>query len=432
MHTNENFNGSSFSKEVVNSAIPSLANTPLLAFIEENSEGEQDFSDHRIVLHRSEDGNLSARYEGEYVGLIPESNNAKWEFRMTDSGEMKEYLTVEALMWTKRNDPVDIMKRKGFTSQSMELSEDYTGYYDESGLFHFESFKFFGACLLGNDVLPAMQNSTVELQFSKNNNIQKEIENKLQEFYTLFSNQDTKGGNTEMTKENKQENEVTVEATEVVKDYEKTEVEFENVETTENDQPEKDNQTEEAQEDNSTEETETKSNDDSESDNPDKSTEPSEQFEDDSSTEATEDDTDKADEAESTSDETTEEVENEEVVYEAKFNEVSQSYEQLKNDYTSLQVQLTELQSYKRKREEADLKAKFEGKLSDEEFAQVFTDMQDMELDKVEEKLFALIGKKNFSIESTKTKTDVNKISIPFEKNEQPKPYGGLFEKYQN
>ena len=47
MHLHENLNGSYFSKEVVTEAIPTLANTPILAFIEENSDGEIDFSDHR-------------------------------------------------------------------------------------------------------------------------------------------------------------------------------------------------------------------------------------------------------------------------------------------------------------------------------------------------------------------------------------------------
>src|SRR5699024_2124752 len=36
----------------------------------------------------------------------------------------------------------------------------------DEATFHFSEFKFDGACLLGDDVLPAMKNSTVELAFS--------------------------------------------------------------------------------------------------------------------------------------------------------------------------------------------------------------------------------------------------------------------------
>jgi hypothetical protein len=403
MHTLENFNGSSFSKEVVNKAIPSLSNTPLLAFIEKNSDGEQDFSDHRIVLHRSEDGELDLKYMGEYVGLIPETNNAQWEFRMTDTGEMKEYLTVEALMWTKKNDPVDIMKRKGFTSQSMELAEDYTGYYDEQGIFHFEDFKFFGACLLGNDVLPAMQNSTAEIQFTANTNMQKNIEKKLQEFYTLFSQE---GGN-KMPKENEaQETEITEldETTQAEESVETTQSESETTKVTHTVNP--------AILDNSTEDSPTDT-DESFTDTSEQSTELDEEAK---ATEETEDESDGTSEAE--------------VDYEAKFNELSNNFTSLASDYEAIKSQLESLQSYKRQREEDDLKAKFEGKLSDEEFTQVFSNMKDSDLAEVEDKLFALVGKKNFSIQST-TKEKVNKITITPHKEEENEPYGGLFKKYQ-
>lgn len=50
MHTGKNLNGSIFNKDVVEKAIPTLANTPILGFIEENSNGEQDFSNHEKKL----------------------------------------------------------------------------------------------------------------------------------------------------------------------------------------------------------------------------------------------------------------------------------------------------------------------------------------------------------------------------------------------
>ena len=79
-----------------------------------------------------------------------------------------------------------------------------------------------------------------------------------------------------------------------------------------------------------------------------------------------------------------------------------------KTDYTSLQSQLAELQTYKRQRNSWS-KAKFEGKLSDKNWqAHRYADS---EFDKVEEKLFALIGKKKFQLNFT-TKTTVNKVNI--------------------
>ena len=378
MHTGQNLNGSSFSKEVVDKAIPTLANTPILSFIEENSAGEQDFSDHRIVLHKNDDGEFNFKYLGSAVGVIPEVNNAHWETRVTDSGEEKEYLVVDALMWTKWGDPTDIMNRKGITSQSMELAENYSGSFDDKGLFHFESFSFFGACLLGDDVSPAMQSSTVEVQFSKNEDLQNTIENKLNEFYTLFSQE----GGTKMEEVTSVEE--TVEIEEVV---ESTEVE------------------------------------------------PTQEF-DILSRETTDEDLEAHEEAkedaETDKQDTEVEVESTELVvelvdYEAKFNELSA-------EFTKLQSQLTELTTYKREREESDIKAKFADKLSEEEFAQVFESMKDAEIQDVEDKLFALYGKKNFSISSSNTSTQVNKVTLALPKEEEATrpPYGGLFEKYKD
>src|SRR5690606_33862510 len=110
MHTGENLNGSYFSKDVVEDAIPSLANTPILAYIEDNSDGEKDFSDHRMVLIK-EDGKFKMKYIGQAIGLIPEDNNAKFEMRLCDDGEEREFLTVEGLVWSKWDDPIDIFDK---------------------------------------------------------------------------------------------------------------------------------------------------------------------------------------------------------------------------------------------------------------------------------------------------------------------------------
>lgn len=417
MHTGQNLNGSSFPKEVVDKAIPTLANTPILSFIEENALGESDFSDHRIVLHRNEDGEFNFKYLGSAVGVIPENNNAHWETRVTDSGEEKEYLVVEALMWTKWGDPTDIMKRKSITNQSMELAENYTGSFDDKGVFHFETFSFFGACLLGDGVSPAMESSTVEVQFSKDVTLQNTIENKLQEFYTLFSQE---GGNTKME-------DVTLETTEV-------EV-VENVETTENVEQEF-NQVDETAPVEVVEEFEKDEQliKEDDKDAPDSTEDSTEQSEEESTKDIAVNETEEealrrrdslavGEDADPKVEEDKEEAE--QTDFEAKFNELSA-------EFTALQSQLDELASYKRQREESDVKAKFADKLSEEEFTQVFESMKDAEIQDVEDKLFALYGKKNFSITSTNTSTQVNKVKLALPKEEEAtqSPYGGLFEKY--
>jgi hypothetical protein len=180
MHLGENLNGSYFEKSVVEDAISSLPNTPILAYIEDNSDGDSDFSDHRMVLIK-DDGQYKVKYIGQAIGVIPETNNAQFEMRVCDDGVEREFLTVDGLLWTKFDDPIDIMNRDKFKAESMELHEDYEGEFREDNLFHFTKFKFYGACGLGKSVLPAMQNASIEMKFSFEG-FQKEIQTKMEQF----------------------------------------------------------------------------------------------------------------------------------------------------------------------------------------------------------------------------------------------------------
>lgn len=181
MHLGENLNGSYFDEEATEKAIPSLANTPILTYIEDNSDGEKDCSDHREVL-AVENGEYKIKYLGQAVGVIPETNNAKFENRVCDDGIERTFLTCEGLIWNKWNDIQDIMNRDVKKQQSMELHESYDGVLGEDGLFHFTKFKFFGACILGKDVQPAMRSASVELQEFSYKNFAKEIQSKLEMF----------------------------------------------------------------------------------------------------------------------------------------------------------------------------------------------------------------------------------------------------------
>lgn len=408
MHTGENLNGSVFTKTAVEKALPTLANTPILAFIEENSAGDLDYSDHRMILHRDVDGEYSVKYLGQAVGMIPENNNAQWEKRVADNGEELEYLTVEGLMWTKWNDPIDIIKRKGFTAQSMELSDQYTGHFNKDGLFEFEEFKFFGACLLGDSGLPAMRNSTVEMQFSANSDMRKIIEDKLNEFNTLFS---TKQGGNEEVEETKQEFETEVETTE-------TQVEDTQVESTEEVVETKVVNEETTVVEEFTEETQ--------------STETTEDVKDEETQESDTDEVKKDFETETveeTQTETTEQVE-ESVTEEPQVNEFEVKFNDLTEKFNTLQSELEDLRNFKRETLEKELSAKFEGQLTDEELAQVFEQSKDSTIEDIEKELFALVGKKNFSAFSAQPSTKIA-LNVKKEVDTTPNsPYGDLFKKH--
>ncbi|EGQ3927954.1 hypothetical protein I0618_002451 [Staphylococcus pseudintermedius] len=167
MHLGENLNGSFFKQEVVERAIPTLANTPIMGSIS-LIENRKDFLGHETDLVITDEGNIKEINTTVPFGVIPEDNNAQFETRVGDDMIERVYLTVEGILWNKWDDAIEILYGKnGVTSQSMEISEDYKAYFDGRILI-FDEFKFYGACLLGSDIIPAMKNSTVELRFSAN------------------------------------------------------------------------------------------------------------------------------------------------------------------------------------------------------------------------------------------------------------------------
>lgn len=194
MHLGENLNGSYFSKEVVTNSLPSLANTPILAYIEKNPNDEIDASDHRQVLVK-EDGEFKIKYIGQAYGVIPESCNPRFQTRVCDDSIEREFLVVDGLCWSSKFEDIDtILKRDSIKSQSMELHEDVQGYFDKKdNLYHFTDFKFFGACMLSSFVNPAMHSSTIEVTNFSVDEFTKTVNSKMEEFkqYTISQ----KGGN---------------------------------------------------------------------------------------------------------------------------------------------------------------------------------------------------------------------------------------------
>lgn len=171
LHTGANLNGSIFTKEAIEKALPTLKNVPILGYIKYNEDGSQDFREHewKITLKA---GEVEEKYIGSAYGVIPEDNNAHFEKITDKDGIEREYLIVYGLLWNKFDDAVNILNRDIFKSQSMEISENYKGYWNDDGYFVFTDFEFDGACILGDNYPPAMIGANITTNFS---NINKEI-----------------------------------------------------------------------------------------------------------------------------------------------------------------------------------------------------------------------------------------------------------------
>ena len=201
MHTGVNLNNSNFTKEVVDQCIDTIKNTPVLGFIKyDKVSQEDDFKGHEYILTKTENG-IEERYIGSCYGVIPETCNPHWYTKMCEDGVEREFLQVDALLWTKFDKAVGIMQRDSEKAQSMELEiSSIEGYEDENGIYNFTKFKFDGCCLLGDDCQPAMVSANAkikEVNFTMSDfikNLQGEFNDKFTKFTALVNENSNQGG----------------------------------------------------------------------------------------------------------------------------------------------------------------------------------------------------------------------------------------------
>lgn len=194
-HTGVNRKMCIFSKELLESMIPSLSNRPILGYIDNETD---DFLQHEEKL--SVEGNgVRVEYLGRAYGVIPTNNNARFEHRYGEDGVEREYLVCDGLIWRKFREVEEIFDRdSGYKSQSMELvPSSVEGYFDEKGYYVFTKAKFEGACILGENVTSAMVSSTIE-KFTVSETVQSQLVEMLDTFNTYFSAQK---GDEDLTKE---------------------------------------------------------------------------------------------------------------------------------------------------------------------------------------------------------------------------------------
>lgn len=190
MHTGANLNKTSFTKDAINKAVPTIRNTPILGYVvDELDEEDKDFKGHEHEL-RITDRDVKYVYAGQAYGVIPESCNPRWIVKDDGTGIEREYLRVDGLIWTKFSDPVDIFTRDGTKNHSVELTDMACGPADKNGNVPVGSFKFDGCCILSTtdpSIKPAMTGSCVTANFSVED-ITAQIRDRLYEYQAIQQN----------------------------------------------------------------------------------------------------------------------------------------------------------------------------------------------------------------------------------------------------
>lgn len=197
MHIGANLNKTSFTKDVINKAVPTIANMPILGYVvNELDDEDKDFKGHEHEL-RITDTDVKYLYAGQAYGVIPESCNPRWIIKDDGTGTEREYLRVDGLIWTKFSDPVDIFTRDVTKNHSVELTDMICETKRDDGITPVSSFKFDGCCILSTTdpkIQPAMTGSCVTANFSVDD-ITSQIRERLYEYQSLQQNYSAKNEN---------------------------------------------------------------------------------------------------------------------------------------------------------------------------------------------------------------------------------------------
>lgn len=162
-----NRNMTSMSKEVIESALPSLYGIPIVGEYIYLDDGSQDFGSHGGKIIISDKG-IKFEDTTKPYGFVTQDavENAKWVTITEKDGFTKhEYLELKGcVIWQKRYEEVSSLLDKNY-GQSMEISIN-KGYYNEDNYFVIEDMTFSAACILGSnpdgtDVEPCFESACI-------------------------------------------------------------------------------------------------------------------------------------------------------------------------------------------------------------------------------------------------------------------------------
>lgn len=152
MALGKNRNGSYFSKEAVNEAIPTIKNIPIIGFIYEDENGvHMKGHEHDVVR---ENGELVYKSKCVPYGVVPADSNFTYEDVTEEDGSIATYLCCDAIIWEGRfPEVVDAMNNsEAKFGQSMEIAVKKAKKYSEDKRYiDVQKFSVSALCLLGKD-----------------------------------------------------------------------------------------------------------------------------------------------------------------------------------------------------------------------------------------------------------------------------------------
>ena len=434
LYTGKNRNMSIITKDAVEKALPTLKNIPIVG---EYSEEIEDYKGHggKIDLDSYKYVHTTKPY-----GVVPESATYEWEEVKGKDGAIREYLTINGCyLWTGRyEEAYDVIENgKG---QSMEI-EVVDGQWDEAEeAYRIDNFIFSALCILGDNVEPAFEEASITAYSLDKDSFKQEFSTMLKELKESLSYEKEENS---MLKELLEKYSLTIEelTAKGIKfdEISEDELEAKIIEVFEIDVNDSDDSKDDIDDSNTGQDDEGHKEDDNEDD-----VEPADEDKDVDNDDDTDDNDDEGDEGKDDDDESDNEPESDEFELESRIKELESELEKANSSLkdanktiSTLKEEVESLREFKlgveKKEHEAKVQEMFNNfQLNEADVEGI--DIHAFSLEELEEKCYAILGrklasKKNFS------KSKDEGIRLPIgndDQDEQPKPYGGLIEKYMN
>ena len=203
MSSGKNWNDCDFVIDSLEMARDTVSYAPILANIVKREDGELDANGHDVDFEMKVDYNGNVTFRETYiekpVGVFL-ANSCEKKY---DNNNNVYYLEAYGYIWKQYSEIYDILKRDEIKDVSVEVEVQDGSYRDTDGVFEIRKFNVLGCTILGNGVLPAIDNSQIEFNFSLNDD--KEYENNLRQLDILLQNFCKKGGENMEEKELQQE-----------------------------------------------------------------------------------------------------------------------------------------------------------------------------------------------------------------------------------
>lgn len=191
MSSGVNWNDCDFVINSLDIAKDTVSYAPILANIVKREDGELDANGHDIDFEMKIDymGNITYKetYIEKPVGVFL-ANSCEKKY---DEENSVYYLEAYGYIWKQYSEMYEILERDGMKDVSVEV-EVQDGSYRDDGIYEIREFNVLGCTILGNGVLPAIDNSRVEFNFSITKD--EEYESNLRQLDILLQNFCKKGG----------------------------------------------------------------------------------------------------------------------------------------------------------------------------------------------------------------------------------------------